>query len=352
MKKLCIPLLFILLFSTAVARAQSDTDTDPNRWDKVKSWEGTFTFTSKDEITRMEGDATITSSTDISADGNFTLDERVTEVSGSPGWHGKGIATGSVFWVLDTRDENNSGCTVTQKGEQSLAPLVGTAGYRFEWFNSGVNSGKYFFTTGEITIPSTINRSCDGITFPPITQDWVLGGASTQGFITLPAAGYHIVGDVEMQSFNGYNNGQFHWDLQPNEFQPATPTCTFEAALHDQAKLNIVRAARDSIASTPAGIELVYLYYANVAEITGIIVRDADPRNTFRGLIIANLQNAQELAAKGEVAVDCAAMQDIISFLRELQSKGSPKLKKAVERILQDIADTDSLYSLGVRVTQ
>ena len=31
-KKLCIPVLFTILFYTAVVCAQSDTDTDPNRW--------------------------------------------------------------------------------------------------------------------------------------------------------------------------------------------------------------------------------------------------------------------------------------------------------------------------------
>jgi hypothetical protein len=67
-----------------------------------------------------------------------------------------------------------------------------------------------------------------------------------------------------------------------------------------------VRAARDFIAGTPAGLELVYLYYANVAEITGIIVRDADLRNKLRGLILSNIQNAQELAAKGEASLQRA----------------------------------------------
>ena len=351
MKKLCIPFLFILLFSAAIAQAQSDTDTDPNRWDKVKSWQGTFTFTSKDSIRRPQGDTVLTSETDINFDGSFTLDERVTEASGSTGWHGKGIATGSVFWEMDIQSKDGT-CTTIQNADQSLAPLVGTPGYRFEWFHTGANNGKYFFTTGEIRVPSTITSSCNGVAAPPVKQDWVLGGASSAGFRTLPASGYHIVADAEVNNFNGYNNGWVHWDLQPAEFQQATPSCPFQTALHDQARLNIVRAARDSIASTPPGIELVYLYYANVSEITGIIVSDADLRNKLRGLIINNIQNAQELAARGEAAIDCEIMQDIVSFLQELQSKGSPRLKKAVERVLQIVEDTDVLYSLGVRVTQ
>jgi hypothetical protein len=286
MKRILISLLLMVVFS-AMANAQSDSDTDPNRWKRVKSWKGTFTFTSKDEITRIDGDVTLTSITDISADGNFTLDTRVKELSGSTGWHGKGTANGSVFWSLDTRDKNNSGCTVTQTSDP-LAPLVENDGYRFEWFSSGVNSGKYFFTSGAVIIPSTINRTCDGTVLPPISQDWELGGASSQGFRTLPASGYHIVGDAEGQNFNAYNTSWIHWDLQPAEFYPATSNpCAAEAIYGDNSEqAELLREYRDKVLSkTPEGQDLIKTYYKFSPTVTKLLERNAELKNRIKAFI-------------------------------------------------------------------
>jgi hypothetical protein len=352
MKKTGILILFILLFSSAVVLAQSDSDTDPGRWKKVKSWEGMFTFFSgpQDDATNTSDPQFITTSNArVTLDGTFILDQNNTVAADFYTWDGQGQVTGSINVKLETRAlDGSSDCTTETKSDVPLAPLQNTPGYNLQ-LDQG--QGTYLFSTGVFMIPETITTICDGQMFPPESKDWTIGGADTFTWIALPKAGYHLTGD-SVALFNGYNNGHFHWDLKPKEFFPAAPACSFAAALHDRGKLNMLRAARDSMANTPAGIELVYLYYANMVEITGIILRDAELRNRFRALISANIQKARELAEQGAAAIDCEAMQDITSFLHELQTKGSPKLKAAFERVLQCIEDADALHALGVRVTQ
>jgi len=350
-----MPLLITLFFYTSFVHAQSASDTDPNRWENVKSWTGTFTFTSKDEISRVEGNLAIESSTDIDIDGNFTIDAQVTTVATAYAWQGTGIASGPYWWELITIDNaNGSSCTTLHyTTDPVIPPLVGTPGYILEWFLNGPNKGKYYFQTGEIKIPATITTSCDStIVHPPESQDVEIGGGSTMGYRTLPASGYRLTGDAEVENFNGYNNASFHWDLQPKEFKPPTPTCPFEAALHDTVKLNILRAMRNAMATTPAGIQLVYLYYSNVAEVTKIIATDAELRNQFERLIINNMNYAQELITEREATIPCEAMRGVITFLNQLKTKGGTKLNKDTEWLLQGIEDTSLLNSLGIIVIE
>jgi hypothetical protein len=354
MKKLCLPIVFMILCKAAIVCAQSDSDTDPDRWEKVKSWQGTFTFTAKDEITRPEATATIKSNIDASVEGDFTLDKEVTPLPVSYGWEGEGKYSGSIFYELETIEKDPpSICTnISNSKNDPLAPLVGTPGFLFEIYTHEKLKGKYTFKTGEITIPITRTVACDGTAFPPVDEDWEFNGPSTVGYRTLPQSGYHIIGDVEMERFNGFNSGWFHWDLQPKEFKSATSVCAFEAALHDTVKLNILRGVRDYIANSRIGVELIYRYYAHVPEITKIIMTDAALRNTFRGLIINNIHHAQELIAGGETRIPCDIMQEVISFLTALKAAGSQKLQKDIAWVLAGIEDTSFLDFLGIIVEE
>jgi hypothetical protein len=354
MKKLWLPVLFMILCHAAVVCAQSDTDTDPNRWERVKSWEGTFTFTADDKITRPEATIIINSNVKINVEGNFTLTNQVNPLPVSYGWEGEGRYSGSVYWELETIDRDPPGsCTAIQNSKDDpLAPLVGTPGFLFEIYTQEKLKGKYTFTTGEISLPVTFSTACNGTAYPPDDDDWELGGASTVGYRTLPQSGYHIIGDAEMVDFNGYNSGWFHWDFKPKEFKPAAPACAFESALQDNVKLNILREVRDSIANSRTGIELIYLYYSNISEITKIIQTKAELRSTFRGLIINNIDRAQEFIIERETRIPCETMQEVSSFLNALKADGSPKLKKDIEWVLKGAEDNSFLDSLGVRVEE
>jgi hypothetical protein len=100
MKKLCIPLLCTILFYAASVCAQSDSDTDPDRWAKVKSWKGIFTFTSgpQDDVTVTSDPQFIsTSIARVNLNGNFILDQKDTTVSDLYKWNGQGQVTGSIY---------------------------------------------------------------------------------------------------------------------------------------------------------------------------------------------------------------------------------------------------------------
>jgi len=352
MKKTRILTLLIFLLFPAVVCAQSDNDTAPNRWARVNSWEGTFTFSSgpQDDATSSADPAYITTSTArVTLDGTFILDQNNTVAADFYTWDGQGQVTGSINVKLETRAlDGSSDCTTETKSDVPLAPLQNTPGYNLQ-LDQG--QGTYLFSTGVFMIPETITTICDGQMFPPESKDWTIGGANTVTWIALPQAGYHLTGD-SVALFNGYNNGHFHWDMKPKEFKPATPACSFAAVLRDRKQLSTLRAARDFVMNTPAGFELVYLYYANMAEINGIIQGDASLRSRFRGLILSNIEKAGEFAANGNATIDCGAMEGISGFLRDLQGTAGPGLKAALARVLQVFEDDNALHSLGVRVTQ
>jgi len=354
MKKLCMAVFVTILFYAASAGAQSDSDTDADRWKQVKSWKGNFTFTSgqQDDATSTTDPAYITTSTArVNIDGFFTLDQKDTSVSELYKWNGKGAVSGSIDVLLETKAvDGSSDCTTEYKGEQVLAPLAeDTAGYQFQWDFGGGDQGKYFFETGEFMIKDTVTQICDGQTFPPTYQDWYIGGATSINWITLPAAGYKISGD-SLVLFNGWNNGHFHWDMEPSEFEPPAPSCAFETAVSDASLLNSFRAACNALAATPAGIELVYRYYTSAAEISRILTADAELRDQFRELIINNAKYAREFSAAGDLIIPCEVVQDVTGFLTGLKPHASPRLDKTIAWLLQGIEDTSLLNALGIRV--
>ena len=117
MKKLCIPLLFTIFFYTTFVFAQSDSDTDPNRWERVKSWTGTFTLscTAQDNVTKTLPDGTILTSIVIDdVNGDCTLNQHVTPPSGAYGWEGNGMGSGTISDFLETKD-STSDCSVETK---------------------------------------------------------------------------------------------------------------------------------------------------------------------------------------------------------------------------------------------
>ncbi|MEI6125828.1 MAG: hypothetical protein WCQ99_04660 [Pseudomonadota bacterium] len=355
MKKICLPVVIIILLYSAFVCAQSDSDTDPNRWKQVKSWQGTFTFTSgqQDDVTLTSDPQFIqTSTARVSLNGNFILDQKDTTVTDLSTWSGQGQVTGSIYILQETKAlDGSSVCTTETKGDQPLAPLENTPGYSLQWDYGGGDKGKYFFETGIFMIKDIVTQICNGETFPLIYQDWAIGGATTINWKTLPASGYNITGD-EVINFNGSNNGHFHWALQPKEFNPAPPVCAFETVISDRATLNILRAVRNALTATPTGIQLVYLYYANVAEVTKIIAADCELRGQFRELIINNTKYAQELSAENATTIPCETAKELISFLTKLKARGTPKLNKDIAWVLQGIADTSLLDLLGIRVTE
>ena len=198
MKKIYAALLLTLVFY-AITNAQSDSDTDPNRWERVKSWTGTFTLscTAKDNVTKALPDGTILTSIAIDdVNGDCTLNQHVTQPSGAYSWEGNGMGAGTVSDFLETKD-GSSDCSVeTKTGD--LAPIVSINGSLLEWFRQGPNSGKYIFISGPISLPVTVTAACNGTTYPSNQEYWELGGIGTMGYQTLPASGYHLIGDAEM----------------------------------------------------------------------------------------------------------------------------------------------------------
>jgi hypothetical protein len=285
MKKLWVLLLVSILSCAQLVNAQSDSDTDPNRWQQVKSWKGTFTFKSKESVT-TQADVLLIHTTDISLDGAFTLNYQVAQTNFYTTWEGKGKAGGPVFWKQETKALDGSmDCIFVQK-DDPLVPLVDTPGYSLDWFRDGPHKGEYVFTTGEITIPASITYGCDGETSTE-SQDFELGGGSSY-YQPLPASGYRLTGDVVMPDFNGFNDAQFHWDLQPNEFYPESSNpCAAEAIYGDNSvQTHLLREYRDNVLNkTPEGQILIKLYYLWSPLVVKAIQENEDFKKTVKEMI-------------------------------------------------------------------
>ena len=179
-------------------------------------------------------------------------------------------------------------------------------GSLLEWFRQGPNSGKYIFMSGEISLPVTRTSSCNGTTFPSAQEHWDLGGIGTLGYQTLPASGYHLIGDAEMV-FNGYNNGHFHWDLKPAEFYPVTTTTTTPSGScaaetiygEDSEETELLRKYRDNVLSkTPEGQEIIKTYYKFSPPVTKLLEQSPLLINKAKAFIDSTLPGIRKKVAE------------------------------------------------------
>ncbi len=180
-----------------MAIAQSDSDTDPNRWAKVKSWEGSYSITCNDSDTLQDGDITTIVTHTIDISGFYEMSWSSPTGPYRSSWQGKGNGHGTVNEVIETiQDDFN--CTVVTSVDVPVAPIaLNDSGYYLDWFPQGIGmlpANSYWLETGAVTLPGTFTPCVGG----PISQDWELGGGASS-YVTLPASGYHLTGSREFE---------------------------------------------------------------------------------------------------------------------------------------------------------
>lgn len=256
------------------------------------------------------------------------------------------------------------------------------------------------------------------------------------GYTELPASGYHLIGDAEMV-FNGYNNGHFHWDLQPAEFSPVTTTtsiqggggttttttipstettipngntttttinencstdypvdcanqghpgtccqsdypvccgngccpqeypycgisgkqfysspqglCAFNYLLNEDTwTLKKLRGVRDNILSkTDKGREYVVLFYANSPEIISLLKTDNTIRTQAMNMLYNIIPDVIASLESGKISFKQVSDGEIENFCKMVDSKASPRLKRAIEKLRRDIKEGIIFEQLG-----
>ena len=288
MKKIYISLLFSLVFY-AVANAQSDSDTDPNRWARVKSWEGSYSLTCNDSDTLQEGDTTTIVTHTIDISGIYEMSWSSPTGPNRSSWQGKGNGHGTVNEVIE-QIQNDYNCTVVTSVDAPIPPIVmNDTGYYLDWFPKGIGmlpANSYWLETGGLTLPGTFTP-CVGET---ISQDWELGGGAS-GYATLPASGYHLTGSREFE-FSPQAPFRltwiFSWDLKPKEFKPASSTpCPAEAIYGENSEqTELLRKYRDNVLSkTPEGRETIKTYYRFCPTVTKLLEQKPLLKNRAKAFI-------------------------------------------------------------------
>ena len=288
-KKLCIPILFTILFYTASVCAQSDSDTDPNRWAKVKSWEGSYSFTCKDSDTLQEGDATTIVTFTIDISGFYEMSWSSPTQPNCYSWQGNGNGHGTVNEVIESI-QGDSNCTVVTSVDVPVAPIALTdTGYYLDWYPKGIGmlpANSYWLETGGLILPGTFTPCVGGT----ISQDWELGGGAS-GYVTLPASGYHLTGSREFE-FAAQAPFRltwiFSWDLKPKEFKPASSTpCPAEAIYGENSEqTELLRKYRDNVLSkTPEGRETIKTYYRFCPTVTKLLEQKPLLKNRAKAFI-------------------------------------------------------------------
>jgi hypothetical protein len=118
----------------------------------------------------------------------------------------------------------------------------------------------------------------------------------------------------------------------------------------NQKSLDVLRMLRDRRFINKAGLMVTVLYYQNAAEITSIVRQNPALAQRIRSLVNNNISIAQSLINDNETMVSRSTVNNVISFLNELKAAGSPKLKRAIERVINGIENRSLLSGIGVNV--
>lgn len=128
------------------------------------------------------------------------------------------------------------------------------------------------------------------------------------------------------------------------------PPCAMTAALDNEDHLLILRLWRDAMLTNTVGITVTSLYYKNSPEIAALLKDNPDLQNKLKVIMSDNIKLVQRLVEEGHGAVSAEQISDILDFLNDLGSSGSPMLQSAFNFIIKGIEHEYLLNALGVYI--
>lgn len=345
--KLIELMLITICFSLSLyipGYAQQSDDSDPQRWVRVKSWTGTFTYSCTDTRTDTQDGGTVTFTWDDHINGNFTLDQ-LTSQAGIYLWNGKGACSGKVHEETVSTDEEGNSITTTWDGTKP-APLVQSPGY---FLKINLTDGTYFFQAETVQMPVKIKECSDeGCT----TTDYTYGNGGINSFFQpLPATGFGLKGsyDAALLIGAGTLNATITWDIQAKEIAPASG-CPLMNTINSQNQLAVLRSLRDDMITHEAGLMITMLYYQHAPEVAAILKQNLHLQNEVRELANRNIGLIQQLLSEREIVISADVIADIECFIEKLEPYASPQLQDSVVMVLAKIKDASFVRELGLTV--
>jgi len=131
---------------------------------------------------------------------------------------------------------------------------------------------------------------------------------------------------------------------------PSEEVCVLSASLKQQEALTALRTFRDTRLQGERGIVLTAMYYRNSAEAAGIVAADPVLRTTLQELARQNTHRIQALAAEKDVYITQDALDDIVSFLRDVSAQAAPQLQRDISEILDGIESRLLLRQMGIQL--
>lgn len=177
---------------------------------------------------------------------------------------------------------------------------------------------------------------------------WNFGDGSTSEEEN-PTYNYTDMGNFTVELIAYGTDGSSKSEIKPN-YIFVLPGCPFATALDNQEDINTLRTLRDSILTNVFGLIATYLYYQNSSEITSIIVENSKLQDELKNLVSENISAAVGLINGGSVSFPKDKVDDVIDFLNDLKTEGSPGLKSDITLVIEAIKAGYFLYGLGVKV--
>jgi PKD repeat protein len=126
--------------------------------------------------------------------------------------------------------------------------------------------------------------------------------------------------------------------------------CIFIQSLENTEAIETIALLRDLLFNNPCGAYLAAMYYQNADEISDILEQDPALQEKFKDLLRKNIAAAEERIRAGEAAVSAKELDEVITFLYTVQTKGSLKLQMDADVIITGIRRGHLLQGLGITV--
>jgi PKD repeat protein len=126
--------------------------------------------------------------------------------------------------------------------------------------------------------------------------------------------------------------------------------CIFIQSLENTEAIETIALLRNLLFNNPCGAYLAGMYYQNADEISDILEQDSALQEKFKDLVRKNLAVAAGRILVGEAVISAKELDEVITFLYEVQEKGSLKLQMDVNFIVMGIKRGQLLQGLGITV--
>jgi PKD repeat protein len=146
----------------------------------------------------------------------------------------------------------------------------------------------------------------------------------------------------------GSNNAQD--TMAKDSYIVVKSRCIFIQSLENTEAIETIAVLRNLLFNNPCGAYLACMYYQNADEISDILEQYPALQEKFKDLVRRNLAKAEERILDGETVVSVKELDEVITFLYEVQAKGSLKLQMDADVIITGIQKGHLLQGLGITV--